>query len=339
MKRWNINWTAKALVNQMRKGNVNFDNAVQRSLVWDTAKKSLLIHSMLYGFAIPAMYFTKDEDGVYDSLDGKQRSNAIFEYLNDEFCLTTDTPLVPDDDGNMEDFSGMSYSQLPEWAQDRIKDFNLTIYYYEDMTEQEAREFFRRLNNGKPLSAIELTRVNTPCITAFQELAKHDAIQSVVTMTGRKRFTDEVIAMQLYHLVTVDKPDFSTRAFREWAKDVETDDQTMQDIRAGLDVYNKFISSLGQDDAKVRKTIKARTHFICCAYYCCLAVQVGKTQEEINSTMRAFFNGNPTTSEDYNKSVAAGSAKPGAVQIRQQVIRGLIGGADTEDTEGEAVPF
>ncbi len=96
MQRFNINWTAKALANQMERGKVNFDNAVQRNLVWDDAKKSLLIHSMIYGYAIPAMYFTRDEDGVYDSLDGKQRSNAISGFLHDEFALSADTPAVVD---------------------------------------------------------------------------------------------------------------------------------------------------------------------------------------------------------------------------------------------------
>lgn len=50
----------------MEAGKVNFDNAVQRGLVWDISKKSLLIHSMVYGYAIPAMYFTRDMEGVYD---------------------------------------------------------------------------------------------------------------------------------------------------------------------------------------------------------------------------------------------------------------------------------
>ena len=201
MQRFNINWTAKALVNQMEKGKVNYDNAVQRNLVWDVEKKSLLIHSMIYGYAIPAMYFTRDEDGIYDSLDGKQRSNAISEFLHDEFALSTDTPTVVDDNGCVEDVSGLYFSQLPEWARDRIKDYNLTIYY-EGMTETEVREFFRRLNNGKPLSAIELTRANVPCLTIFQQLARHKAIQFMVSEAGRKRFTDEMIAMQLYQLIT-----------------------------------------------------------------------------------------------------------------------------------------
>ena len=92
MNRLNVQWTAKTLVNQMKRGNVNFDNAVQRGLVWDVEKKSLLIHSMIYGYAIPAMYFTRDENKIYDSLDGKQRSNAICEFISDEFALSTNTP-------------------------------------------------------------------------------------------------------------------------------------------------------------------------------------------------------------------------------------------------------
>lgn len=205
MQRFNINWTAKALVNQMEKGKVNYDNAVQRNLVWDIEKKSLLIHSMIYGYAIPAMYFTRDGNGTYDSLDGKQRSNTISEFLHNEFALSADTPAVVDDSGCVEDVSGLYFTQLPEWAQDRIRDYNLTIYYYEDMTEREIREFFRRLNNGKPLSAIELTRANVPSLAVFQQLAKHSAIQFVVSETGRKRFTDEMIAMQLYCSLAIEK--------------------------------------------------------------------------------------------------------------------------------------
>ena len=334
MNRLNVQWTAKTLVNQMKRGNVNFDNAVQRGLVWDVEKKSLLIHSMVYGYAIPAMYFTRDENKVYDSLDGKQRSNAICEFMNDEFALVTDTPPVYDDDGNMEDISGMTFSQLPEWVQDRINEYSLTIYYYEDMTEQEIREFFRRLNNGKPLTAVELTRVNTPCLVVFQQLAEHDAIQNVVTAAGKRRFTDENIAMQLYHMATVENPDFSTKSFREWAKSVETDNEVIGKIQSGLDAYCSFFAELDPAaDKKILRTIKTRTHFVSCAYYCYLAVQEEATQDEINQTLRTFFSRNPSTSEDYNKTVGSGSAKPGAVQTRQRIMQELAGVKAQKDTD------
>ena len=335
MQRFNINWTAKALVNQMEKGKVNYDNAVQRNLVWDTEKKSLLIHSMIYGYAIPAMYFTRDESGVYDSLDGKQRSNTISEFLHDEFALTPDTPAVVDDNGNVEDVSGLYFSQLPEWARDRIKDYNLTIYYYEGMTEAEIREFFRRLNNGKPLSAIELTRANVPSLTIFQRLAKHNAIQFVVSEAGRKRFTDEMVAMQLYQLITEESPDFSTKPFREWASKVEVDSEVLDTINAGLDAYSVFARSLIDVNNKVLRTVKGRTHFISCAYYCCLAVQYDVNQDEINRTLTEFFSGHPSISPEYNHTVSAGSAKPTSVQTRRGVIQSLL---PVTDEMGEPEP-
>lgn len=323
MQRFNIQWTAKALKNQMEKGNVNFDNAVQRGLVWDIEKKSLLIHSMIYGYAIPAMYFTR-EDGIYDSLDGKQRSNAICEYMNNEFALSENTPVVYDDDGKEENISGMIFNQLPEWAQDKIKDYSLTIYYYEGMTGQEVKEFFRRLNNGKPLSAVELTRVNTPCLTVFQNIAKHDAIKSTVTAAGRKRFTDENIAMQLYHIATEENPDFSTKSFREWAKAVTTNDMTVENIKSGLSAYVKFFNSLNPfDDKKIIRTVKTRTHFVSCAYFCYLAKREYIPQDTINAVLKKFFSGNPSTSADYNNTVGSGSAKPNAVKTRQRIMKEL----------------
>lgn len=324
MKRYNIQWAAKALVNQMKKGNINFDNSVQRGLVWDQSKKSLLIHSMVYGYAIPALYFTK-ENGVYDSLDGKQRSNAISEFLNDEFLLSLNTPLVYDDDGKEENISGLAFSQLPEWVQDRIKEYSLTIYFYEDMAEHEVKEFFRRLNNGKPLSAIELTRVSTPDLKKFQELARHDAIQSVVSDSGKRRFADENIAMQIYHIATVDAPDFSTKIFRDWAKCVYVDSKIMNGIVSALDTMNDFINELDTTvDKKLIRTIKARTHFVSACYYCYLAIQGGKNTVEIIQCLKSFFSGSPTISAEYNKTVGAGSAKPTAVQTRKKIIKSLI---------------
>lgn len=333
MTRANIPWSAKTLVNHMEKGKVNFDNAVQRGLVWDKDKKSLLIHSMLYGYAIPAMYFTK-ENGVYDSLDGKQRSNAIAEYLHGEFALTENTPPIIDEENSDEtgndsvmlDIAGMKFEDLPEWAQDRIKEYSLTIYYFEDITENEIKEMFRRLNNGKPLTAVELTRVNTPCLVQFQKLAAHDAIQSVVSEAGKKRFTDENIAMQLYHMVTEDKPDFSTKSFREWAKNVQIDEEIIGKIHSGLDAYVEFFNSLdSKEDKKIIRAVKTRTHFISCAYYCYLAIQAENSQDEINSTLYDFFSGKPSVSDDYNNTVGSGSAKPNAVQTRQRIMKELAG--------------
>ena len=154
---------------------------------------------------------------VYDNFDGKQRSLAFYDFLKDNFRLVDhkDITPVPNEEGELEDVRGLYFSNLPEWAQDRIISFNLTIYYFDDMSESEIKEFFRRLNNGKPLSSIEITRVQTKNLAVFQKLAQHSAIDFVTTKAAKKGFANENIAMQLYHMTTEETPNFSTKSFRE----------------------------------------------------------------------------------------------------------------------------
>ena len=44
-------------------------------------------------------------------------------------------------------------------------------------------------------------------------------------------------------------------------------------INSGLDVFMVFARSLMDVNNRVLRTVKSRTHFISCAYYCCLAVE------------------------------------------------------------------
>lgn len=60
------------------------------------------------------------------------------------------------------------------------------------------------------------------------------------------------------------------------------------------------------------------------AYYCCLAVERGVSQDEINRTLTEFFSGHPSISPEYNHTVSAGSAKPASVQTRRDVMRSLL---------------
>lgn len=83
-----------------------------------------------------------------------------------------------------------------------------------------------------------------------------------------------------------------------------------------------------KEDKQLIKTVKARTHFISAVYYCYLAVEAEKSQDEINNILVDFFSGNPSTSDDYNKTVTSGSAKPASVQMRRDVMKALVG----EDT-------
>ncbi len=151
--------------------------------------------------------------------------------------------------------------------------------------------------------------------------------------------------MQVYHIVTVENPDFSTKAFRQWATTVSVEDAIIGRIKDGLDSYMSFVSLLADTDGgklddetikankKVLKAVKTRTNFVSCALFCTLAVDIGMDQEKINYVLRSFFSGKPSTSDEYNKTVGSGSAKPTAVKTRKEIIKKL---ADSQQVE---LPF
>ena len=318
MKRYNMNNSVKGLVNLMDNDQINFECAVQRNKVWDIEKKTLLIHSILYGYTIPPFYLTKNEDGTYDSLDGKQRSNCLYEFLNDEFILSAKMPIVYDDDGVEYEFAGKKFSELPEWAQDTIKDYMLEIFYYEDT---------------------ELNRVKAKSIYQFQTIGKHEAIQYILTDKAKARFTHEQIAMQIYAMAYMDEPDFGSRAFRPYVQDVEVTDDEVAEFNTALNMLNECIHyvearSKDEDDAdmkvakKILRNLKARTHFVAMSYLAYLYTTCSDdvSQDKFNDTVWYYYNtgtSKATVDGVYNSSIGAGSAKASAVQARKNSVETL----------------
>lgn len=330
LKKANIQWSGKTLRNQIEKGQVSFDCAVQRNPVWDMFRKSLLIHSMIEGYPIPPFYFARRNDGKYDALDGQQRSLAIKEYLDGDFKLSDDTPMVTDENGYPVAIAGMVFPELPEWAQDNIKDYSLTIYYFEGITEEEIAELFFRINNGKPLTSVELTRVKAKSILRFQEIARHEMITEAITEAGKRRYNDENVAMQAWTLCFSNCRDFMTKVFRPFIESAEVTEEQVQEIGQALDCVKAVCDLLNPEekaDKRVLKKIKTRSHLVSCTYVALKALRAGKSVDELKAVLYRFFDSNQTSvSEIYNKSVGSGSAKPDKVQSRVQVLDSLIGG-------------
>jgi uncharacterized protein with ParB-like and HNH nuclease domain len=59
----------------------------QRRRVWDDARASRLIESLLLNVPIPVCYFAELDDGSYSVIDGQQRLTAIYRYITNEFSL------------------------------------------------------------------------------------------------------------------------------------------------------------------------------------------------------------------------------------------------------------
>jgi hypothetical protein len=260
---------ARDLKVMYEKGNLSFDNAVQRSFVWKNTSKdnrmSMLIDSMMRGLPVPPMYcnciFEDVKSKIYDFLDGKQRVTTIVKFLKDEFPLVN-IPTFEDEEGNEQDFNGLVYSQLPEEVQDTIKTYSLTVYYYENMDQEDAEEMFRRLNNGKSLTAIELTRANAASGDKIRRMASHDLFDLALSEKSLASYANEDVVIKTWVLLYSNKKSFETKYIRPVMKEsVITEDQ-MEEINNIFDEFLSVCKDLQKNKPKIAKKILGKNHMI-----------------------------------------------------------------------------
>lgn len=196
MNSYNRTKTVYAISKELEKGKMVLDLDIQRKEdQWSKSKKSLLIMSMIQGYIIPSI-FAKEVDKTLYILDGKQRASIIQEYLCDGFKL--DKSILKCKDGDL--YEGKKYSELDEETKDIIKATEITFHIYQDLTPEETEEIFFRLNNGQPLTASNIFRVQEgPEIRAFIDEAKvHPFMIEKANITKGKtnKSLDETAIMQ-----------------------------------------------------------------------------------------------------------------------------------------------
>ena len=164
-----LNWTIKNLKSMHdSKETLNFDHPIQRqSAQWTNLQQSLLVHSILANYPVPAVYVEKtdsaetDDKGKaiykYSVLDGKQRMTTVFSFINGEYALNEETPAA-EIEGETYTLAGRTFEELDEDVRQELLRFKFSIFAFEDATDDEIEEIFFRLNNSTPLSKPQKAR-------------------------------------------------------------------------------------------------------------------------------------------------------------------------------------
>ena len=329
LKKANISWNARQLTKMIGKESIVFDAAIQRNLVWDNERKSLLIHSMLSGYPIPPMYATKD-DGVYSMLDGKQRSNAIADYLSGKFTLTG-IPEVTLEDGTEIDINGKYFSGLNEELQDALNSYSFTIYYFEDITEDEVSEMFYRLNFGKPLSSVELSRARAKDLKTIQNIGKHELFTTSLTAKSFEKYTHEDLVIKSYIMLTSDNPCLDTKVVRPI---METTEFTKDDIDLMNAVYDRIFNAYkliiaddspetGKISKRIAKRLLTRTHMLSIMPMVKKSIEDNVSDEIFTNWVKNFFCGTKSVTKynDYNTRCTSGSGHAENVKVRLKIVK------------------
>ena len=168
----------------------------QRQFIWDEATKNRFIESVLLGLPIPFMFFSDNEDGRCEIIDGAQRTQTLEEFLYNDLVLKGLDKLTT--------INGFSFQDLPEIFQRKFKGRTLRIIVLADTTTLETRQdIFNRINTGgKKAISSEIRRgSHTGEFMSFIEKCAGDELFNrlcPMSLTMKKRYEDSELVVRFF---------------------------------------------------------------------------------------------------------------------------------------------
>ena len=328
-----ITWSCKQVAKMIEKKTISFNNVVQRSFVWERHRMSELIWSIIMGFPIPPVYSERgasenDKVKVYDVLDGQQRCTSIYKYINDEFALTELKPIpYLDEDGNEceVNISGKKFSELEEELQDIIKDATITVKYFDNINQEQKAEMFRRLNNGKPLSAKSRTLASAKDITGLLDIGSHKLFEEMLTEKSRANKNQAVIVVKAWTMLNreVEDVSFASKDFNPMIEEVEISDE---DKNALINVFDFIVNvhdELMENKEKgIAKKLYTETHLVSLIPYFKKGMDNGISEAMMAEWIIDFFKteNNSDVYAKYMETTSNGVARNASIVARHEAL-------------------
>ena len=212
----NENRTVHDVLRRIEQGSFVMAPDFQRDFIWEDAKQSKLIESVLMRIPLPVFYLAEDDQGRMVVVDGLQRLSTFQRFVNNDLSLK-----LPD----QSELHKKRFRDLSAKLQNRIEDCNLILYVIDAKVPERARlDIFERVNSGAPLTRQQMRNcLFTGPATRFLKLeAATDLFlkatgRSLNTSTMRDReFVNRFCAFSLLPLEDYrgDMDDFLAQALR-----------------------------------------------------------------------------------------------------------------------------
>lgn len=135
------------LYNRMKEGSLILRPSFQRNLVWNNSHKESFIDTILRGLPFPEIYLSDGEIDLDNQtsirlvVDGQQRLDTIFSYINNDFKIRNITP----------------FEELTAAEKTNFFDYKIVVRDLGRLDEDQIIDIFKRINSVRyALNAMEI---------------------------------------------------------------------------------------------------------------------------------------------------------------------------------------
>ena len=298
-------WSVNSFKKRFEKGEINFDNPIQRGIVWNKVMSSLYIHSLLYDVLVYQKPFlvSKKENGV-DILDGKQRGTSLIKFINNEFALTglqKEPSIILR--GEPYNINGKYFKQLDEDLQMKILDFQIDMAILENAPVEIEALFFDRSNGGKAMAKIDLARSKNRSIEVVKEIAQHEIFKAMFSDKVLQKLPQDEIVVKTWQALNETDPDYSSKHFNDLMEELEITDENKQQIISVYDKVFEAYKTILVKNKEIATSIMKKTHFLTYVAF----VEQFESVDKLAEWLMLFYGNMPTEYVEASKQQTTSS--------------------------------
>ena len=207
-------------INQMiNDGDIDLSPDFQRGFVWtDITRKSRLIESLLLRIPIPVFYFSQDEQGLFQVVDGVQRLTVINSFMNNKFKLKN-LEYLTECNNRWYKKKGEENTNLDSMYTRRIQQTQIYVNVIDPQTPGKVKyDIFKRINTGgKALTNQEIRNclANARTRELLRDLAKSkNFILATRGSISPTRMADEELILRFISFYLIDNNKSQTKEYK-----------------------------------------------------------------------------------------------------------------------------
>jgi hypothetical protein len=243
-------YSVRQLLDMIDEEEVDVVPDFQRLKVWKPWQRSQLIESLLLRIPLPTFYFSSDEDGLLQVVDGVQRLTTIHDFVRKNDFELEHLEYLQDAVGGkkFQDLEGSLWSR-------RILATQITAFVIDPQTPLRVKfDIFRRINTGgSPLNSQEIRHclTRTRSRTFLKSLADSESFREATNgvFWNHRRMVDRELALRfvafrllpdvdIYEL-TGSMDEFLTNAAMSLDNPAAVDDESLERLKSGFDLAMK----------------------------------------------------------------------------------------------------
>lgn len=232
-------------------GQLSLSPEFQRNSVWPRPARAYLIDTILEEQPIPVLYLQREYSAqtnrqTYAVIDGQQRLNSLFQFMENRFALTQSNSDRP--------WFGKRWKTLTPEDREKIINYSFTVYEMSGYSPSDIRDMFRRMNRYVvALNPQEHRHSSDPgkFKSLVEEVATWEywADNKVITGAAASRMRDQEFSAELLILINEgpqDKKSSINLYYTNYQEEFTPADALKHRLENLLDSTTRIVENLAQ---------------------------------------------------------------------------------------------